>query len=118
MFLCFSILLTLKGLGKERASLGAFCTLFDVRLFGFVSLVLFSLPLGVWEGLRFVIVLWHSLDFYLTFFLTLALMLIEKNRQRVGIAHLLSISSNTNCCDLKAMKQSYVFWRKNVHNTG
>ena len=30
-----------------------FVRLFDLRLFGFC---LFSLPLGVWEGLRFVIV--------------------------------------------------------------
>ena len=40
-------------LGEERASLGAFRTF--VR-FALVWICLFSLPLGIWEGLRFVIV--------------------------------------------------------------
>ena len=46
----FSIAITL--LGEERANLGAFCTF--VR-FGLVWICLFPLPLGVWEGLQFVI---------------------------------------------------------------
>ena len=47
----FSIAMT--SLGEERASLGAFRTF--VR-FALVWFCLFPLPLGVWEGLRFVIV--------------------------------------------------------------
>ena len=57
------ISLAIISLGEERANLSAFRT--------FVRFVLglicrFPLPLGVWEGLRFVIL--HSLDFSLTFF--------------------------------------------------
>ena len=47
----FSIAIT--SLGEEGASLGAFRTF--VR-FAHVWFCLFPLPLGVWEGLRFVIV--------------------------------------------------------------
>ena len=47
----FSIAIT--SLGEERASLGAFRTF--VR-FALVWFCLFPLPLGVWKGLRFVIV--------------------------------------------------------------
>ena len=52
-------------LGEERASLGAFCMF--VR-FALVWFCLFSLPLGVWEGLRFVIVALPGLFSYLFFF--------------------------------------------------
>ena len=58
----FSIVIT--SLGEERASLGAF------RTFGRISLVwfcLFPLPLGVWEGLWFVIVAFPGLFSYLFF---------------------------------------------------
>ena len=44
--------IAITSLGEERASLGAFRTF--VR-FAFVWFCLFPLPLGVWEGLRFVI---------------------------------------------------------------
>ena len=47
----FSIAIT--SLGEERANLSAFRTF--VR-FALVWFCLFPLPLGVWEGLRFVIV--------------------------------------------------------------
>ena len=47
----FSIAIT--SLGEERANLSAFCTF--VR-FALVWFCLFPLPLGVWEGLWFVIV--------------------------------------------------------------
>ena len=57
----FSIAIT--SLGEERANLSAFRTF--VR-FGLVWICRFPLPLGVWEGLRFMIV--HSLDFSLTVF--------------------------------------------------
>ena len=70
LFLCFSVLLVLRlpRLGK-RANLRAFST--------FVRFVLawicrFPLPLGVWEGLRFVIVALPGLFsyfFYYTAFL-------------------------------------------------
>ena len=49
VFSPFSIAIT--SLGEERASLGAFRT--SVR-FALVWYCLFLLPLGVWEGLRFV----------------------------------------------------------------
>ena len=51
VFSPFSIAIT--SLGEERANLSAFCT-FD--RFVLVWSCRFSLPLGVWEGLRFVIV--------------------------------------------------------------
>ena len=57
----FSIAIT--SLGEERANLSAFRTF--VR-FVLVWICRFPLPLGVWEGLRFVIV--ASLDFLLPFF--------------------------------------------------
>ena len=58
--LCFFVLvflvilaLQLPHLGKRELVLVLFVRLFDLRLFFFF---LFPLPLGVWEGLRFVIV--------------------------------------------------------------
>ena len=62
VFSPFSIAIT--SLGEERANISAFRTF--VR-FVLVWICRFPVPLGVWEGLRFVI-LWHSLDFSLTFF--------------------------------------------------
>ena len=68
LFLCvfspFSIAIT--SLGEERANLSAFRTF--VR-FAFVCFCLFPLPLGVWEGLRFVIVALPGLSSYLFFLL-------------------------------------------------
>ena len=61
----FSIAIT--SLGEERANLSAFRTF--VR-FVLVWICRFPLPLGVWEGLRFVIVALPGLFSYL--FLTLA----------------------------------------------
>ena len=54
------------SLGEERASLGAFRTF--VR-FVLVWICRFPLPLGVWEGLRFVIVVLPRLFSYLFFLL-------------------------------------------------
>ena len=58
--LCYFVLLffspfslLIYSLGEERASIGAFRTF--VR-FALVWFCLFYLPLGVWEGLQFVIV--------------------------------------------------------------
>ena len=59
-FSTFSIAIT--SLEEERANLSAFRTF--VR-FVFVWICRFSLPLGVWEGLRFVIVALSGLFSYL-----------------------------------------------------
>ena len=59
----FSIAIT--SLGEERANLSAFRT--SVR-FVLVWICRFPLPLGVWEGLRFVIVALPGLFSYLFFF--------------------------------------------------
>ena len=55
LFLCFSspFSIAITSLGEERANLSAFRMF--VR-FVLVWICRFSLPLGVWEGLRFVIV--------------------------------------------------------------
>ena len=58
----FSIAIT--SLGEERANLSAFRTF--VR-FVLVWICRFPLSLGVWEGLRFVIVALHGLFSYLIF---------------------------------------------------
>ena len=62
VFSPFSIAIT--SLGEERANLGAFRTF--VR-FVLVWICWFPLPLGVWEGLRFVIVALPGLFSYLFF---------------------------------------------------
>ena len=51
VFSLFSIAIT--SLGKERANLSVFRTFVRLALVWFC---LFPLPLGVWEGLRFVVV--------------------------------------------------------------
>ena len=64
LFLCFSVLLALRlpRLGKRELILVLFVRLIDLCLFAFFR---FSLPLGVWEGLRFVIVALPGLFSYL-----------------------------------------------------
>ena len=62
-FSLFSIAIT--SLGEERANLSAFRTF--VR-FVLVWICRFPLPLGVWEGLRFVIVALPGLFSYPPFF--------------------------------------------------
>ena len=68
LFLClfspFSIAIT--SLGDERANLSAFRTFVRFML---VWICRFPLPLGVWEGLRFVIVALPGLFSYLIVFL-------------------------------------------------
>ena len=68
LFLCFSVLLALRlpCLGKRELILMLFVCLFDLCLFGFVGF-LFLLVSRKGCGL----LLWHSLDFSLTFFLYL-----------------------------------------------
>ena len=60
LFLCFfsPFSIAITSLGEERANFSAFCTF--VR-FVLVRICRFPLPLGVWEGLRFVIVAWTFL---------------------------------------------------------
>ena len=60
---CFSpFSISITSFGEERAYLSAFCTF--VR-FVRVWICRFPLPLGVWEGLRFVIVALSGLFSYL-----------------------------------------------------
>ena len=59
----FSIAIT--SLGEERADLSAFRTFVQFALIWFC---LFPLPLGVWEGLRFVIVALRGLFSFFFFF--------------------------------------------------
>ena len=61
-FSLFSIAIT--SLGEERANLNAFRTFVRFVLFWICR---FPLPLGVWEGLRFVIVALPGLFSYLVF---------------------------------------------------
>ena len=80
-FLCFSspFSIAITSLGEERANLSAFRTF--VR-FVLVWICRFPLPLGVWEGLRFVIVALPGLFSYL--FLNLqALPLYGQNHSHV-----------------------------------
>ena len=64
LFLCFSVLLVLRlpHFGKRELILVLFVRLFDFVL---VWICRFPLPLGVWEGLRFVIVALPGLFSYL-----------------------------------------------------
>ena len=64
LFLCFSVLLTsrLPCFWEERANLSAFRKFVRFVLVWFCQ---FPLPLGVWEGLRFVIVALSGLFSYL-----------------------------------------------------
>ena len=66
LFLCFlsPFSIAITSLGEERANLSAFRTF--VR-FVLVWICRFSLPLGVWEGLLFVIVALPGLFSYLFF---------------------------------------------------
>ena len=70
LFLCFSVLLALRlpRLGKRELIL----VLSTFVRFVLVWIFRFPLPLGVWEGLRFVIVALPGLFSYLFFFGVLA----------------------------------------------
>ena len=74
LFLCFSVLLALRlpHLGKRELIVALFVRLFDLRFFVF-------LPLGVWKGLRFVIVALPGLFSYL--FLSFYPILIKFTKQ-------------------------------------
>ena len=67
--LCYFVLvffspfsIAIRSLGEERTYLSAFRTFFRFPL---VLVCLFPLPLGIWEGLRFVIVALPGLFSYL-----------------------------------------------------
>ena len=62
LFLCFSVLLALRLARLGKRELSAFRTF--VR-FVLVRIYRFPLPLGVWEGLRFVIVVLPGIFSYL-----------------------------------------------------
>ena len=68
LFMCFTVLsaLRLPRLGKTELSLDAFCRFVQ---FALVWFCLFPLPLGVWEGLRFVLVGVPGLFSYLFFYM-------------------------------------------------
>ena len=66
--------LRLPRVGKRELILVLLVRLFDLRLFNFC---LFTRPLGVWEGLRFVIVALPGLLFYLLFISDVCLMKIN-----------------------------------------
>ena len=68
----FSIAIT--SLGEERANLSTFRTFVRMCLFGFVGFLF----LGVWEGLRFVIVALPGLFSYLSFLLYRSDLVIEQ----------------------------------------
>ena len=80
VFSPFSIAIT--SLGEERANLSAFRTFV---LFVLVWVCWFSLPLGVWEGLRFVIVAHPGLFTYL--FLD-TMILFTKGTELIIFSHL------------------------------
>ena len=65
VFQSFSIAIT--SLGEERANLSAFRTFVRFVRFVLVWVCRFPLPVGVWEGLRFVIVALPGLFSYLLF---------------------------------------------------
>ena len=97
----FSIAIT--SLGEERANPSAFRT-FD--RFALVWFCRFPLPLGVWEGLRFVIVALPGLFFCLLF--TINCTCTKKGMIFYG--HSLPSADSRRAV--------VSFWRKNVHNTG
>ena len=106
-FSSFSIAITslaITSLGEERANLSAFRTF--VR-FVFVWICRFPLPLGVWEGLRFVIVALPGLFSY--FFVIVALpglfsYLFLYNEIRQEIIETEHVKSEKKICELSFTK--------------
>ena len=82
----FSI--AISSLGEKRAHLSAFLTF--VR-FVLVWICRFPLPLGVWEGLRFVIVAFPGLFSYLLF--TLCCFVVYTARRFVFMSYLVLFCS-------------------------
>ena len=69
--LCYFIFVVFRPFSKREPILVLFVRLFDLRLFGFF---LFPHPLGVWEGLRLVIVALPGLFSSNLFFLRFSLL--------------------------------------------
>ena len=90
----FSIAIT--SLGEERANLSAFRTL--VR-FVLVWICRFPLPLGVWEGLRFVIVALPGLFSYLFFSILVRTLILDRTEKFlifiIGVTLILVANINT-----------------------
>ena len=80
LFLCFfsPFSIAITSLGEERANLSGFRTFVRSVL---VWIYRFPLPLGVWEGLRFVIVALPGLFSYLFFFFKTGVCLTRKSFQ-------------------------------------
>ena len=83
------ISIAITSLGEERANLSAFHTF--VR-FVLVWICQFPLPLGVWEGLRFLIVALPGLFSYLPFFFFYDLLLglfieLGKLQEKIQFKH-------------------------------
>ena len=85
----FNIAIT--SLGEERASLSAFRTF---ARFALVSFYLFPLPLGVWEGLQFVIVALPGLFSYNFFFF---FFFFTTDRSKVLVLVLLVLCGTCGC---------------------
>ena len=66
--LCYFVLVYFSPFGIAITSLGEESAFRTVAAFALVWFCLFPLPLGVWEGLRFVIVALLGLFSYLFFF--------------------------------------------------
>ena len=99
LFLCFSVLLALRlpRLGKRELILVLFVRLFDLCFFGFV---------GVWEGLRFVIVALPG--FFLTFFPLLTSGSSQKEKTRTEHKSTLSFLSFCNVLFRPSLKHTYI----------
>ena len=67
--LCYFVLVFFSPFSIANTSLWKLSAFRTFVRFAHIWFCLFPLLLGVWKGLRFVI--WHSLDFSLTFFFTL-----------------------------------------------
>ena len=94
----FSVLLAwrLPRLGKREQILVLFVRLFDLCLFGFVV----PLPLGVWEGLRFVIVALPGLFSYLFCFWTAGKQLEKHKFKSFSLQKWQNIFLTPWCCSL------------------
>ena len=96
----FSIAIT--SLGEQRANLSAFRTF--VR-FVLVWICRFTLPLGVWEGLRFVIVALPGLFSY-HFFHEISLITKKKKKQICNKRSTISSHRNTYSLPIKFSSKS------------
>ena len=106
LFLCFSVLLALRSprLGKRELILVLFVRLFALCLFWFCR---FPLPLGIWEGLRFVIVAIPGLFSY--FFYTFVK---KKKRKHICEWDITKNLTNSSPDESTAFEQSVMNYRR------